>query len=228
MATAKKKSNYKTREELAKELRDLRKELKELREAKEAIAQTEVVAESAPKAPEQKVVVQQPKGTIDWTNRMVELVQIMKGETPLYFGSGENKIEVGQFAGANETLTISFPELQRVVNTSPFSKYFKELGILILDDEVIKKLNYDRYYKKHDVGRDSVDKLFDLEPEGFKKKFESMPDTLKSAVIYHCVQGINSGDARCTRMEIQNVINQVCKFNKGYEIYDLAQKMKSK
>jgi hypothetical protein len=150
MATAK-KSGYKSREDLIEDIKQLKKDMKALRDENEAL-------QSAKPVNTQTVPVQKD---IDG-NYSVPLMQLMKGGTDLYYGSGNNQFSVGRFGGSGEELTVSFPDLQRVINTHPFRRYFQELGILILDDRVIKKLNYEKYYTKYDLGQDGLDGLFDL------------------------------------------------------------------
>lgn len=215
MATTRK---AKTKAEIEKELRDLRREFKKLQEEKESLADSNSVQYIAP-------IVEQK--TIDWGNRMVEIMQVMPGETTLYYGSGENRMEVGRLNGSGATITLSFPELQRVTNTPPFNKYFNELGIIILDEEVIKKLNQTTLYSKYDMGVDWINKIFDLSLTALEKKLKSLPETLQYAVVYQCMVNINNGDPRCTKPPVHDVFNKVFKMSRGSDIYTLAQRLKA-
>jgi hypothetical protein len=211
----------KTKAEIEQELKDLKRDFRKLKEEKELLEQSGTAQAVSMPAVDQQVISQQP---IDWENRMVEIMQIMPGETTLYYGSGENRMEVGRLNGSGATISISFSELRRVINTPPFNKYFDEFGIIILDDEAIKKLNKIRAYAEYQIGANFIDQLFDLKPEALEKKLQAISKrSLQFAIVYQCMININNGDPRCTKPVVHNVLNKV--FNLS-SIYTLAQRLK--
>jgi hypothetical protein len=217
MATTPQKT--KTKPEVEKELREANRKIKEL-EKLAAERQSEHNAE-------QKITPPQPSAQIpiDWDNRMVEIMQLMPGDTPLYYGSGENRMEVGRLHGSGAIISLSFSELRKVINTSPFNRYFDEFGIIILDYEAIKKLNRVRAYAEYNIGANWIDQLFDLKTEALEKKLQAISKrSLQFAVVYQCMVNINNGDSRCTKPAVHDVLNKV--FNLS-SIYTLAQRLKS-
>jgi hypothetical protein len=229
MATAKKKSTYKTREQIAEELREARKALREATDLIEQLRNVNEALVSAKTVPEN---VAKQQGDIDWANYSVPIMQLMQGVTELYYGVGDNKIYVGRFDRAGDRLTISFPDLQRVINTNPFRTYFQELGIIILDNKVIKKLNYDKYYTGINFDENGLDGIFDLAPNELEKKLFSFPRTLQYAAIVYCMDGISNGDVRCANQAIQHVFNKLLRSLTGggtgrqkiETIYELAKR----
>jgi hypothetical protein len=223
MATTPKK--VKTKAEIEQELRDVKRELKRVEdENKKLVAANINVAPMTPTV-EPQMAPQQP---IDWDNRMVEIMQLMPGETTLYFGSGENRMEVGRLNGSGTIISLSFSELRRVINTPPFSRYFEEFGIIILDNEAIKKLNRTRDYAEYNIGANLIDQLFDLKADALEKKLAAISKrSLQFAVVYQCMININKGDPRCTKPQVHEVFNRVFKLSRGSDIYTLAQRLKS-